>query len=223
MCPQCGCPGEAIKAAVVAADEAKRPKRIATIETNNTKGVGVLVKEGNDRFVIMDLFLLADSTTLTISALGSAKPLTYAEPSLSSDSRLLRFKVLGEPTADFFAVADSAATNQSPSYLSTSDQSLDPNKGMSQALVALDEKRQISGIQIESTWIPLHAELKWTAVKPSDLRQQVDLLAHARDEAARGQLSPQTKSALENNHWLTPFLSSFATQLQKTPTSTPKP
>jgi len=97
MCPQCGCPGEAIAEYVaqlsVLADTNVPPERcspVVRVASASSQGYGVAIKSGGMHYVVLETSLLGDASSLALTSL-SGDPVSYAKPELSECQRLVRF------------------------------------------------------------------------------------------------------------------------------------
>lgn len=213
MCPKCGCPGAAIHEAVRVDEEKKRPRRLAAVQTDTRQGQAVLVQQGASHYVIMDLFLLAGTSTLSITEMGTDTAISYSEPELSSEAPLLRFKVLGQPWAEFLAIPAMPADQVPVSFLTLSDQKLPATQPAEAAVARLDAAGAITAVNAAGTWVPVHGGMTWAAVKPADLRLQLDLLTRVKESASKGSISAKDAEALSQTPWLSPYIKAQANQL----------
>lgn len=223
MCPDCGCPGAAILEAVKLDDETKRPKRLVSVSSDTQKGVAVLVQQGDFQYVVMDVFLLAGATTLNITELGTDKVISYSEPELAVDAPLLRFKIIGQPCAEFLPIPAALVMKEPSLLLNTNDQSTGSVQTADLAVAALNESGLLIALYAIGSWAPIHSGLSWAGVKPSDLRPQIDLLASAKKSSNKHALSENDSIALAGTNWLTPYLKNQSTVIIHTNKKTSEP
>ncbi|MEO5715002.1 MAG: hypothetical protein ABIT37_16105 [Luteolibacter sp.] len=215
-CPSCGCPGAAIQEAVRADDEQKRPKRLASITADGRKGVAVFVRQDGINYLIFDAFRLAATSSLSITELGTEKAIGYSEPELMDDSPLLRFKVLGQPHATPVELSSMPVTGDHSGFLDCNDRQFATDEATVQMVAALGSQGELAAVRATAAWVPVRVGMKWTVVKPADLRSQLDLLSRARKSFEKGGLSDSEIASLREAKWLTPYLASQSAELLQT-------
>lgn len=214
-CPGCGCPRVAIQEAVRADDEAKRPKHIVSAIADGRKGIAVLVTHEDIRYLIIDAFLLAGRSSLNFSELGTDNSIGYSEPELMSDSPLLRFKVIGQPHATALELSSASGPEDPSGFLSSEDLQFKTD-ATSQMVAALGNRGELLAVRVGLSWMPVRAGMKWAAVKPADLRAQLDLITRSQESFEKGKLSDQETASLRETKWLTPYLESRSAKLLQT-------
>lgn len=216
-CPSCGCPGDAIHQAVRNDEEKKRPKRLASVTTDRRSGVAVLIRLGDSRYVIMDCSLLASTNSLVIKELGTDNPINYSEPELANDAPLLRFKITGEPRAEFLSLAAQPTDKPPSKILKATDEIIEASHSPPDAAVAINETDAISSVMADGNWVHVHSAMAWTAVEPAELRTQINLLFQTKESTRKGALSEKVTAELAGMKWLTPYLKNQSTTLLKLP------
>ena len=205
MCPHCGCSGEAIKQAVYRAAQAAKPKSVVSVVSDSAKGHGVAVKDVDATYVVFDAFLLADSMKLELRDVRDDKMISYTAVQLAEDTGLIRLKV----TSDQLVFKSIAKPSSAPAiYLDEQGFRAD----LKQAVVCLKNADEVCGMIQGGNAFTLHADMKWKAVKPKPLRQQLDLLSRLKSQKASGQ-NPVMTTAETSIKWLTPYFSKLVTDL----------
>jgi hypothetical protein len=213
MCPKCGCPGAVIHEAVRLDEEKRRPRRLAAVHTDTRQGQAVLVQQGDAQYVFMDLFLLEGTSSLSITEMGTATPISYSAPELTPEAPLLRFKVSGQPRVEFSAISTMPADQAPAAVLTFSDQKLPATQASETAVARLDAVGAVTAVYAAGAWVPLHGGMSWTEAKPQDLRLQLDLLTRIKESASKGAISAKDADELAKTPWLNPYLKAQATQL----------
>lgn len=216
MCPECGCPGAAIQEVVRLDDERKRPKRLVSVSSDLRKSVAVLVRQGESYYVVMDSSLIADATSLNITELGTDKVIGYSEPELASNAPLLRFKIIGQPYAEFLPIPAASTKKEPTILLNPSDQPVGSAQPTEVAVAALDESGALVAVHAAGSWNTIHGGLIWTGAKPAELRAQIDLLSRARETSKTNTLSDDDATALAGTNWLTPYLKNQSSEILQT-------
>lgn len=209
MCPNCGCPGIAIQEAVLAAEEAARPKHLTSVATEVRKGQAVAVQKDDQRYLLMDPFLLAGGSTLNITLFGTNEVIAYGEPELARDEPLLRFKVMGQPRLSYLALRAAKQSDGPATFLNAEDQLTSPSQG----IVWLDGAGALAAIRADGQLRSINADSIWLPVKPAELRLQIDLLARGKVLSDQGKLPEDLWAELKSTKWLTPCLEKRATVL----------
>ena len=205
MCPSCGCPGEAIKEALKAREEAARPKMIVSVIADGKEGFGVAIREGEFTYIVLEAFLLANSTKLELHDLVSGANLPYTAVQLADDLPLMRLRVASDKVK-FLPIAPSLSPPAS--FMSK----IGLGCGKDHMAAELNAENQVSGMFLQDRAIPLHKEMKWKSVSPKPLRQQLNLLARLQEERNRGS-KPTLSESEANIHWLTSSFSKMAADL----------
>jgi len=190
LCPHCGCPGEAIKTAVKVAEEAARPKALVSVIADKVKGFGVAIRDADATYVILDPFLLADSMKLELHDLVTGDNLPYTGVQLAENAPLMRLEV----KSDNIAFKDLSSLQGEPTAF------LDANGTLSDkehAIVGLNAEGNVSSLLTLADPTPLHTGMKWNAVSPKPLREQINLLARMKRERDSGQKPQLTTTGFQ--------------------------
>lgn len=205
MCPHCGCPGEAIKLAVYRAEQAAKPKSVVQVISDSGKGHALAVKDGDSTYVIFDAFLLANSMKLELRDVRDDKMISYSAVELAEQAGLMRLKV----TSDQLDFKSLAKPNSTPSiYLDA----LGFKSKLKMAVGCLKSENELCGLIQGAKSFAIHSDMKWKAVKPKPLRQQLDLLSRLQNEKAKGK-KPVMTSGEASTIWLTPYFAELASEL----------
>jgi hypothetical protein len=216
MCPQCGCPGDAIKEAAAVRSQEKQPAPkfpVVSASTERSRGYAIAYTEGDSRFLVMDAGLVADASSLEILPLGTNTPVAYQRMQIARDVGLVRFRT---PETNLLFLA----RVPTPPADGTRVNSLMPDgkvlaaapgaKAPDGALASVDANTNLVGVLCrsgrETSLVPLPHERTWLDVAPNAFRQQMALLAKAEKETATGRLSGETTKMLEETKWLSAFL-----------------
>lgn len=220
MCPHCGCPGAAIQEAAQAADEAARPKHLTDAVTEGRKGQAVAILQQDQRYVVMDSFLLAGAASLALTSLDTGDTIAYGEPELASEVPLLRFKVTGQAALSYLSLRPEKAPPGSASFLDAKDQACPADK----AVVRLNGEGELVAIRVEGEMASISAGTTWLPVKPAELRTQLSLLTKARELSQGGKLPAETLAELKSVKWISPCLEGkAAAMIQSQEKETKKP
>lgn len=219
-CPHCGCPGEAIAAAVRearAAEVAARPRPIVQITTDAGTGHGVIVAEGDAAHVLFDAALLTGAQSLSLTTISKAEPVSYSRLEVATDGPLARLTI----PADAVARLPLAATSVGPAASGLSVTGLiipqtTPIDASAAPFVAhLDAHGAVIALAPSSkgdAFIPVSRATRWTTVAPADYRAQIALLRRLRQNPVAA-VSSADREALRSTAWLTPFLQQSADAL----------
>jgi hypothetical protein len=204
-------------------EEKRRPRRLAAVQTDTRQGQAVLVRQGDVQYALMDLFLLAGAASLSLTEMGTDTAISYSDPELTPEAPLLRFKVLGQPRVEFSPIPAMPVDQAPAAVLTFSDQKLPATQPAEDAVARLDAAGAVTAFHAAGAWVPLHGGMAWAAVKPADLRFQLDLLTRVKESASKGSISAKDAEALSKTPWLNPYLKAQAAQLLQSAKKTSAP
>ncbi|MDA0577183.1 MAG: zinc ribbon domain-containing protein [Verrucomicrobia bacterium] len=227
MCPHCGCPGDAIRAASANAEsqavmEAQRKapdfgSSLVWVTSDRGEGVGVCIQSASQLYVVTAQNLLAGAQSLTLVKVTNGESLPYTAIELASDRDLVRLPVISTNLLPLTVSSGSTAgmalihvasnntvalvaPNSEIGKLPTGTPFLDLATNVVQILAAANPNGAIDLASVPS----------WVSVQPLTYRIQTALLLEARkdhnDPAAL--LKRLTETA-----WLTPFLTEQAVRV----------
>jgi hypothetical protein len=228
LCPHCGCPGDAIKEAAAALKaEAEGPVAlpVAQLTSDHGQGYAVAVTDGEKRFLIMDLTLIGDSSSLTITPLTTNAPLAYWNMQVADQEPLVRFET--DATNLLFMAQSMARLSEAGSgFCLVADGSVKEatqNAVLVNAIAVVDATTNLIAVISGSgeSIIPLEGVI-WKDVKPAPFRQQLALLKEADEILKRSEANPEILAKLKQTPWLSAYLANRANDLMmKTRRETP--
>ena len=224
MCPACGCPGEAILAAVQSNKAAKVElpaycHSLISVSSDQGTGVGVCIQDAGRLYVLTPQSLLAGAQSLSLTKVLDGQSVPYSAIELAADRarvRLVGSSTNLQPLA--VAAADSAdiavvhiASNNAVVLMHTGEiaGTLPAGSPLVDAatnvvlMVSTDGDKHAVGVASVSSWVP---------VQPLAYRTQAILL---RDAARHIGNDPATLKQLQETEWLTPYLAQQADTLVK--------
>lgn len=234
MCPRCGCPGEAIAAAVQReAEEAMAPQAVVAIRTSERDGWGLLVREAGRTVVVLDAGLLYGVDALAVHTCPTNVAILYRGLQVAMHLPLVRLEVdatnlpavgvsAGDPWGGAHGFWWQPSCERAPSRLAASSAAdgtvalppVDAN-----AVSLLDAGTNLIGLLVGGDGDRRLARLAesggWVAVQPGDFRSQTGLLREADALAIGGAPSAALRTALEQTAWITPYFSNRADRLLK--------
>lgn len=232
MCPNCGCPGARIEAAVakVKTDEVKeklKPIPLFQIDTGLNSGYGVGLSVGANKYLVMDARILWNASSLTITPLTTNSLITYSKLQLSLNSPLARFST--DDTNITYLTASQAVSSEKELKWILPDDGVDgyckfitvePDADTFQLrLVAVvDMRTNLVGVVYKTEEKYLYAmpiEKGWINTTPSIFRKQTSLLLRAEQEIKDDKLTAETRKNLSNTKWLTSSLKTEANKILK--------
>lgn len=205
LCPNCGCPGEAIQLAVHKEEEAARPKSVVTVISEQKQGSGAVIKDEEGMFVVFDTFLLAETDLLELRSVGDNSNIPYTSIQLLKNGGLIRLKIDSELVE---ALSISQSDTEATKYFDADGFLTAPEV----AVLSLDPQGRCNGINVGKSIIPLNSKSNWKAVQPRELRKQINELARMKAEKAAG-LSPNSK--IPPSDWLTSYFAKLSESLTR--------
>ncbi len=221
FCPQCGCPGDAIQeaAAIRAAAETDTVPLhpLARAMTDRGRELAIAYAEGDRRFLVMDMMLLADTATLQFTPIATNTPVSYRALQIADTEPLVRFRT-GATNLLFLSRSPQDAGDENDVFWLKPDGSLSPAipddqipDGVS-ALVNVNTNlvAVVCAFKGRATLAPVPTDTAWRDIAPGDFRRQMALLAQAADAAT---LSADMATALQQTQWLNTALEKKAKRL----------
>lgn len=197
MCPGCGCPGNAIFASVQRAELLAKPKSVVQVVADKTTGFGVGIVIGDQKYVVLDVFLLADSTSLELRDVVNQINVPYTTIQLAEGAGLMRLQV----NSDALAYAPITKEKQAATrYLD--EVGLDTTK--ESGVLGLSAKGEACELKSQKRRDALNQSMRWRTVRPKELREQLNLLVGLLAD------QPSLDSELESIQWLTPYFKEIA-------------
>lgn len=217
LCPHCGCPGDAIKEAAAALKaEAEGPAALplAQLTSDHGQGFAVAVADGEKRFLVMDMMLIADSSSLTITPLTTNTPLAYWNMQVADREPLVRFET--DATNLLFMGQSINQTSETDSGFS-----LMPDGSVTEATRnAVPGQNAVAAVDATTNVIAFVSGggqrkipvggVTWKDVKPAPFRQQLALLKEAEKALGLGKDDPEIAGRLEETKWLSAYLADQA-------------
>jgi hypothetical protein len=168
----------------------------------------------------MDAMQLADAASLALVPLTTNSPVAYLKMQVAPHAPLVRFQTLSTnllflartpqhaaaPKGTFCLMSNGAVVAVIPEQLPPDD-----------TLAFVDAQTNLLAVVCRTgtaaTAAPLPQDGDWIDVAPGAFREQMSRLAKAEKEASQSALSGETKRALEETKWLSPFLEKWARRI----------
>ena len=224
MCPSCGCPADAIRAAAqsnqtVAVELPAFCHSLVRVTSDQGEGVGVCIQPASQPYVLTAQNMLDGAQSLTLVKALDGQPLSYISIELASDRNLVRL-VVNATNLHPLAIATATNADLALVYVSTNKTVAVMQTGaVSGPLPAgtplLDAATNL--VMVVGTTNGKHAEsvasvAAWVPVRPLTYRTQTTLL----QQAAKGAGDRTTiLEQLQETKWLTPYLAQQAETLVK--------
>jgi hypothetical protein len=189
-CPHCGCPGDAIAEEVLrlAAEDQ------LSIKAPNGGGTGLALKMGGQTFVITSFSVLGNLESLSLLTV-KGENVPYMGIELSAKEARVRLPVRSEDL--LYVKPDPQAT--------------------AQLSWQADGSPMLSTEVSEENATVVWTVPEWISVKPSVLRQQIQLIQRSREEQKDGKLSVETIEAINKMQWTTPWLKNLTAEFKDNP------
>ncbi|MFH0909061.1 MAG: zinc ribbon domain-containing protein [bacterium] len=224
MCPSCGCPGDAIRAAAQSNQTAKIElpsfcHSLVRVTSDQGEGAGVCIQTPSQLYVLTAQNLMAGAQSLALTKMLDGQSIAYTSIELAADRNLARLAV-NATNLHPLAMADTNSADLALVYVATN------------GTVAVMQTGAVSGqlpvgtplldaatnlVMVIGTSDGKHAETvasvpAWVPVQPLTYRTQTTLLQKA---GKRTGDYPAVLQQLQETKWLTPYLAQQAETLIK--------
>ena len=224
MCPQCGCPGEAIKAAVAAREATERPPPVypvATFKVGSTEGAAVDYTDGEYQYLLIDAYPLMGATSLDITPLTTNAPIPYHSMQVAAEAPLVRFKTAATNLTFLTRSPPKAVGEDALMWLHTDGHmtpSLTAVAPPRSAVALLDSQTNlvaVIGHALDQAPVCIPLNTTWIDIGPRLFRDQTTALQAAQHDVATGSITSETMKTLRETRWTTPFFHEAAAKLTK--------
>jgi hypothetical protein len=222
MCPSCGCPAEAIRAATQSNMTARVElpsfcHSLIRVTSDQGEGVGACIQIASQLYVLTAQHLLAGAQSLSLAKMLGGEPIPYSSIELASDRNLARLAV-NSTNVHPLALAQATNADLALVYVATNTSVIiihpgQENSPLPAGTPLLDATTNL--VMVLGTAGGKHAENVasvplWVPVQPLAYRTQTTLLQKAAKPAVdRATIVTQ----LQEMKWLTPYLAQQAQTL----------
>jgi hypothetical protein len=193
-CPHCGCPGDAIAEEALRLTAEDKLSPYVMIKAPNAGGKGLAIQMEDQTFVITAFSVLGNLESLSLLTV-KGENVSYTGIELSATEAWVRLPVRFEDL--LYVKPDPQATTL--------------------LTWQADGSPRLSAEVTEENATVVWTPLEWIPVKPSVLRQQIQLIQRAREEQKGGKLSVETIDAINKMQWTTPWLKNLTAEFKDNP------
>ena len=224
LCPNCGCPGQAIKDAVAAQEAAQRPPPIypvAKLKAGNAPGTAIAYTDGENRYLLIDAYPLMGATSLQLTPITTNAPVPYHTMQVAAEAPLVRFQTTATNLVFLTRAALRTGRVKGPMWLhldgTSAPRTAAPNPPQSAVALLDSHTNLVSVIGRGPDVIPMHVpfSVTWIDIAPGQFRNQTASLLAATRAATQQSLGPEKAKELKDTQWATPFFKRTAEKIIK--------
>jgi hypothetical protein len=222
MCPSCGCPAEAIRAATQANMTGKVAlpsfcHSLIRVTSDQGEGAGACIQIASQLYVLTAQHLLAGAQSLSLAKMFDGEPIPYSSIELASDRNLARLAV-NSTNVHPLALAQATNADLALVYVATNTsviiihpgQANNPLPAGTPLLDAATNLVMVLGATGGKQAANVASVPLWVLVQPLAYRTQTTLLQKAAKPAVD---RAATVTQLQETKWLTPYLAQQAQTL----------
>jgi len=224
MCPNCGCPGEAIAAAAraLASEESRRPDNLLRVETDKGIGWALPVVMNGKTYAVTPIESVAGADTVSLYPASTNQLVPYQAPELADDAALVRFPITDTNLEYWTCAPATNATDAGQFWLIPRSDTPWPSVTVattgrpSNVLAFLNASSNVLAIsstfprQSTNVWLAPTGR-QWRPMQPVAFRRQTRLLVEAL--ATNKEITAKVKDTLSGELWGTSYLKRVAAQI----------
>ena len=212
MCPNCGCPGDAIAESIILIQETKEIPiplyPVATLKTDTKSNFALGYTKENTNFLLMDAYLLSQANSLAFTCITTNTPIPYSNFQTTKELPIIRFKT---QSTNMMFLALSANPESKQTLVIYKDGSIKKATGkpLSKDVIGItDLNTNLISIVTskEPKAINLTNKMNWIDVSPKAFREQTKLLAEAKAFSDKGTIPDNILVKLKDTNWISDYL-----------------